>query len=304
MQPPIAVVGLGIMGSRLAARLLDAGRQVRGFDIDPARMEAFTASGGTPATSPADAVDGCEQAVLSLLRSDISVEVCTGASGIVEAAGRPLQVLDSTTGDPGTSAHLRDALGRVGIDYSDMTVSGNAASAAAGDLVIMFGGDAAGYAAATPVMEVLGRSHHHVGPVGAACRMKLIVNHVLGVNRSAVAEGLVVAELAGLDLASTLAVLRDSAAYSKAMDLWGDRMVAADHERPNARLRQSHKDARLIVEHGHDLGAPVELEELVEAALAEGVEGGLGDKDNSSVIEVLRRRAGIPRIVDGGGPDA
>jgi 3-hydroxyisobutyrate dehydrogenase-like beta-hydroxyacid dehydrogenase len=144
-------------------------------------------------------------------------------------------------------------------------------------------------------MEAIGRAHHHVGAVGAGARMKLVVNHVLAVNRAALAEGLVAAELSGLDLVQTLAVLRDGVAYSKAMDLWGDRMVTADHELPNARLRQSHKDSTLILEHAVGAGAPADHIRLVEAALAEGVRGGLGEKDNSSAIEVVRRRAGIGR---------
>lgn len=126
--------------------------------------------------------------------------------------------------------------------------------------------------------------------------MKLIVNQALTVHRLALAESLVVAELAGMELATTLEVLKDSLAYSKAMDVWGDRMVAGDHEQPFARVRQSHKDARLIVEHGEALGASVDLARVARAVLAEAEETGLADMDNSSVIEVVRRRAGIGRV--------
>jgi 3-hydroxyisobutyrate dehydrogenase-like beta-hydroxyacid dehydrogenase len=127
--------------------------------------------------------------------------------------------------------------------------------------------------------------------------MKLLVNHALTIHRMALAETLVVAELAGLDLDATLEVLKDSLAYSKAMDAWGDRMIAGDHYEPYARLRQSAKDARLIVEHGHDVEAPVALVEVVAAALAEGENTGLADFDNSAVMEVVRRRAGVGRVV-------
>lgn len=126
--------------------------------------------------------------------------------------------------------------------------------------------------------------------------MKLLVNHALTIHRMALAETLVVAELAGLDLHATLAVLEDSLAYSKAMDLWGERMIAGDHEPPFARLRQSLKDARLIVEHAHELGAAAPLVEVVAAALSEGESTGLADMDNGAIIEVVRRRSGIGRI--------
>jgi 3-hydroxyisobutyrate dehydrogenase-like beta-hydroxyacid dehydrogenase len=126
--------------------------------------------------------------------------------------------------------------------------------------------------------------------------MKLIVNHALTVHRMALAEALVVAELADMDLKTTLDVLKDSLAYSKAMDVWGDQMVAGDHQHPYSRLRQSHKDARLIVEHGLELGATMDLAQVARAALAEGEETGLAEMDNSSVVEVVRRRAGIGRV--------
>jgi 3-hydroxyisobutyrate dehydrogenase-like beta-hydroxyacid dehydrogenase len=298
--PPIAVVGLGIMGSRLAERLIGAGFAVRGHDPDPDRAAAFTAMGGAHLPSPAAAAEGCDLVVLSLLTSDISRHVCLGESGIGECPTRPLLVLDTTTGRPEDGVEIAAALQPLGIGYADMTISGNAAVAERGELVVMFGGAPADRDRAVPVMEAIGRSHHHVGPVGAAARMKLIVNHVLAVNRSALAEGLVVAEMAGLDLASTLDVLADSAARSGALELWGRRMVEADHEHPNARLSQSHKDTRLMVEQARALGAPSEMIEAVERTLGEGVSTGLGDLDNSSTIEVVRRRVGRGRIEQGG----
>ena len=162
--------------------------------------------------------------------------------------------------------------------------------------MVMVGGSEESYQLGSPIFEVIGRSHHHIGPVGSGALMKFIVNHVLSIHRLALAEGLVVAELGGLDLEATLAILRDGVAYSKAMDLWGDRMVAGDHEIPFARLKQTSKDSRLIVQHGRDIGAPVDLVSVVMAALAEGEDDGLGDYDNSAVMEVVRRRSCSGRV--------
>lgn len=291
----VAVIGLGLMGSRMAGRLLGAGHRVRGYDPDPTRMEEFAAAGGVGAASPREAVAGCWAGLLSLPNSDVSRQVCLSGGGIAGAAERPLHVYDATTGRPGDAIEIGEKLAAVGIEYGDATVSGNAPVAAAGQLVVMFGGSSDAYRAGRPIFEAIGRSHHHVGPVGAGSRMKLIVNHILSIHRLAVAEGLVVAELAHLDLYATLEVLKDSLAYSKAMDVWGDRIIAGDHLPPNARLRQSHKDARLILEHGRELGAPLHLMEVVEAVLDEGETHGLADFDNSAVAEVVRRRAGIGR---------
>lgn len=296
MDGPIAFIGLGLMGSRMSGHLLAAGHQVRGYDPDPARRDEFAARGGIVTGSPADAIQTCWAAVLSLPMSDVSREVCLGQDGILASGVSQLFVYDTTTGRPGDAVEIANALAPSGIVYSDTTVSGNSELAERAELVVMLGGSEEAYEAGRPIFEAIGRSHHHVGPVGSASRMKLIVNHALTVHRMALAETLVVAELAGMDPAKALIVLEDSLAYSKAMDVWGDRMVAGDHDPPYARLRQSHKDARLIVEHGEQLGATMDLARVARDALAEGEEAGLGDMDNSAVAEVVRRRAGIGRV--------
>lgn len=293
---PIAFVGLGLMGSRMSGHLLAAGHNVRGYDPEPARLAEFEARGGTVSTSPADATQGCWAAVLSLPNSDVAREVCLGSEGLVGSGVSPLFVYDTTTGRPQDAVDFGEALAEVGIEYSDTTVSGNGEVAERGELVVMMGGSEDAYRAGHPIFEAIGRSHHHVGGLGTASRMKLIVNHALTVHRLALAETLVVAELAGMDLATTLDVLEDSLAYSKAMDVWGDRMVAGDHDPPFARVRQSHKDARLIVEHAEELGMSPELARVARDVLAEGEETGLADMDNSSVIEVVRRRVGLGRV--------
>jgi 3-hydroxyisobutyrate dehydrogenase-like beta-hydroxyacid dehydrogenase len=292
----VAVIGLGLMGSRMSGHLINAGHSVRGYDPDPARTAELEAKGGVATRSPAEAVQGCWAALLSLPTSDVSREVCLGEGGIAGSGVAPLNVYDTTTGRPGDAVQIAAALAGTGVVYTDSTVSGNSEVAEKGELVVMMGGPREAYESGRPIFEAIGRSHHHVGPVGAASRMKLIVNHALTVNRMALAEALVVAELAEMDLDTALAVLKDSLAYSKAMDVWGDRMVRGDHEQPYARLRQSHKDARLIVEHGTELGATMDLARVAREALAEGEETGLADMDNSAVAEVVRRRAGIGRV--------
>ena len=284
------------MGSRMSANLLSAGFHLRGYDVDSDRRDEFAEAGGTVASSPADAVQGCWAALLSLPTSDISREVCLGQAGIAEAGVGDLRVYDTTTGPPADAVEFAAGLSATDVTYSDSTVSGNGEVAGRGELVVMMGGSEESYRVGSPIFEAIGRSHHHVGSVGSGARMKLIVNHVLAIHRLALAEGLVVAELGEMDLDKTLEILKDGAAYSRAMDLWGDRMVEGDHEPPFARLRQTHKDSRLIVDHGLELGAPMDLMTVVREALSEGMDEGLADYDNSSVMEVVRRRGGIGRV--------
>lgn len=291
-----AVVGLGLMGSRMARQLISHGFQLSGFDVDSGRRAEAEAMGVAIAGSPADAVRGCWGALLSLPDSDIAREVCLGENGLIGSGVGSLFVYDTTTGRPQDAEEIAAALDEVDIRYADATVSGNGEIAERGELVVMVGGDEMTYARGVPVFEAIGRSHHHVGDAGSGSRMKLLVNHILTIHRMALAEGLVVAELAGMDLDRALAVLRDSLAYSKAMDSWGERMIVGDHAEPFARVRQSHKDARLIVEHGEALGASMDLVGVVREALVEGESTGLADMDNGAIVEVLRRRAGVGRV--------
>lgn len=293
MAADVAFLGLGLMGGTLTGHLLENGHRVVGFDPEPQRRAELEAKGGRAVTSVAAAVADVQLAVLSLPNSPITLEVCGEIAGAAEAG---LLVVDTTTGDPDDAVAASALLGEVGVGFVDATVSGNAAQAADKDVIFMIGGPDELVATATELLAPLCRRVYAVGPVGAGARAKLVVNHVLSINRAAVAEGLVVAERAGLDVDSMLEVLRDSAASSKAMDIWGPRMVAADHYPPASRVRQSHKDSRLITAHAEAVGASHELSAVVEAALAEAEESGLSDADNSSVIEVMRRRAGIGRL--------
>ncbi|MGI9584991.1 MAG: NAD(P)-dependent oxidoreductase [Acidimicrobiia bacterium] len=292
----IAVIGLGLMGSQLASRLLSAGFEVHGFDPSPRASADFENGGGIPASSPAEAVSGCWGALLSLPDSDVSRKVCLGPRGLAEAGVSSLYIYDTTTGRPQDATSLAEALDRHGLTYCDSTLSGNSESARRGDLVVMVGGSPQAYRTGLPIFESIGRSHHHVGGPGSGSVMKLIVNHILMIHRLALGEALAVAELSELDLSATLNVLRDSLAYSKAMDSWGDRMVDGDHGDPSSRIRQSHKDSLLIVDHALELGASVDLVEVVQTALEEAKATGLGELDNSAMIEVVRRRAGIGRV--------
>lgn len=293
----VAVIGLGLMGSRLAARLIEHGFDVSGFDPEAERSAAFERIGGQAGGSPFEAAEGCRAVILSLPDSTVSREVCLGRGGLAACQGLEI-VYDTTTGRPEDAVSIGAELAEVGIDYCDATLSGNSALAETGGLVVMVGGSDAAYRAGVPIFEVIGRSHHHVGPVGAGSRMKLLVNQVLTIHRVALAEALTTAELAGMELESVLGVLRDSLAYSRAMDVWGERMVEGDHTAPASRLRQGHKDTQLIIEHSRQLGAPTGLIEVVESVQAGAKAQGLQDLDNSVVIEVLRRRVGRGRVPD------
>lgn len=300
---PVAVVGLGLMGGVMAQHLLDAGHQVIGYDPDRDRSQQLIRAAANPArftvaSSVARATAEPQLVLCSLPNSEIMLEVCRQMVTARPVLANTL-LIDTTTGDPADSLAAAGLLKAAGGAYVDATISGNSAQAADKDLIFMVGGSDADVARAKPVLATLGRQVHHVGAVASGSRAKLVVNHVLAVNRAVLAEGLTVAEQAGVDLEPMLEILRDSAAYSKAMDIWGRRMVAGDHYPPNSRIRQNHKDLRLITGHAATVGASADLVDVVRQILVEAEGDGLSDADNSAIMEVMRRRAGIGRLATG-----
>jgi 3-hydroxyisobutyrate dehydrogenase-like beta-hydroxyacid dehydrogenase len=152
----------------------------------------------------------------------------------------------------------------------------------------MAGGEAEAFAECRPLFDSFAREVFHVGPCGAGATMKLIVNLVLGLNRAALAEGLAFARSLGVDLAETLKVLRAGPAWSRAMDVKGQKMIAGDFE-PQARLSQHLKDVRLILAAGRASGAKLPLSELHRQLLESVEQQGLGGADNSAIIKAFER---------------
>jgi 3-hydroxyisobutyrate dehydrogenase-like beta-hydroxyacid dehydrogenase len=137
------------------------------------------------------------------------------------------------------------------------------------------------------VLAPLGSEVFHTGPSGSGARMKLVTNLVLGLNRAALAEGLALGEAIGFDPELTLRIMRRSPAYSRAMDVKGEKMIRSEFS-PDARLSQHLKDVRLMLELGSHAGLPMFLSEAHRTVLEQAEAAGLGALDNSALIQVMR----------------
>jgi 3-hydroxyisobutyrate dehydrogenase-like beta-hydroxyacid dehydrogenase len=287
MGATVACIGMGLLGSALAENLIRAGFTVRGYDVAPERVREHAARGGVPADSPADAARGADTVVTCLMTADIVREVLLGRDGALRAAGPGPVVVDCSTIHPDASAALAADLARRGIAMLDAPVAGSSGQARRREAPVVVGGDREVFERCRPVLDAIARRAHHVGPNGAGTRAKLVVNLVLGLNRLALAEGLLFGLRQGLDGPDLLAVLKDSAAYSRAMDVKGERMLAERFE-PEGKLAQHLKDVELMLEVGHAAGAPLLATALHRQLLTAGVAGGWGERDNSAIIAVLR----------------
>ena len=280
---PLGLIGIGLLGSALAQRLIAGAFTVHGYDLDSDRLDAFRRAGGLAAADARSIFGDCSRVILSLPSH------CEVAALLREnaAALRPgSTIIDTTTGDPATSETLARELAARGVAYLDATVSGSSAQVSAGLAVMMVGGDPAAFSACTNIFSVLGGGFFHTGAPGTGAKMKLVTNVVVGLNRAALAEGLALARGLGLDATQALAIMRSGPAYSRMMDGKGEKMLTGEFT-PEARLSQHLKDVRLILAHGQAAGLPMPFSAAHRAVLEAAEAAGLGARDNSAIIEVL-----------------
>ena len=284
----VGLVGLGLVGSALGRRLLAAGFDVHGYDIDDARREAFAAGGGRPEASLAEIGARCERVMLALYDTRTVEQVLEGRDGVLTERHRTTLVVDCGTGDPDRLASLAARLDARGVALVEAPLSGSSAQIAAGEALCLVGGERAAAERAADLLAAIAPRCHHVGAAGMGARAKLATNLVLGLNRAALAEGLVFAEALGLDGGIFVGLLRDSPAYSRAVDAKAAKMLAGDFT-PQARLRQHAKDLALILEHAAARGQTLPMTAAHARLLADAIAAGDGDLDNSAVIAQIRR---------------
>jgi 3-hydroxyisobutyrate dehydrogenase-like beta-hydroxyacid dehydrogenase len=289
----IGLIGIGLVGTALAERLLAGGFEVVGFDVRQERCDELERLGGRAAGSPAEVAQEAARAVLSLMDTGIVRQVVQGRGGILEAGQVPRVIVDTTTGDPDEAVALAHELARRAIQFLDATISGSSQQVRDGDAVFMVGGERVAFETCQDLWHAFGDHAYYLGPSGSGSKAKLASNLILGLNRLVLAEGLVFAEKLGIELGPFLELLRASPAYSVAMDVKGQKMLEGDFS-PQARLRQHRKDVALILSYAQRLGQQVPLSRVHLEILDRAIQAGDGELDNSAVIRQIRRM-GKPR---------
>jgi 3-hydroxyisobutyrate dehydrogenase-like beta-hydroxyacid dehydrogenase len=270
----------------MSERFMAAGYSVRGFDSSVERREQFKAAGGVLCDSAKAVFQNCETIVLSLPNSRIVAEVITGCLDTVQQH----LIVDTTTGAPEDARQLAAQLEALGTCYLDATVVGSSEQTRQGEVVTLVGGTTEGFAKAASLLKCFSTQQFHTGASGTGATAKLIVNLVLGLNRAVLAEALNLAKACQMDQASILEILRSGAAYSRVMDIKGDKMISGDFA-PQARLDQHWKDVGLILELGRSTTAAVPLSELHSHLLERASTLGFGQQDNSAIIKAFEHPA-------------
>ncbi len=283
---PIGLIGLGLMGSAIAERLRAAGFSVIGYDIAASARARLRQLGGTPAASANDVFARCDRILLSLPDTKITRRVLSEAAPTLHYGHI---IADTTTGDPRDTEELCRQIAPTGATYLDTTISGNSDQLRRGKVLVMVGGLAPAFKVCQKLFATFATRTIYTGTTGSAARMKLVTNLVLGLNRAALAEGLSFAHALKLDGKQVLKILRASMAYSRIMDVKGEKMLRGDFK-PQARLSQHLKDVRLMLTAASQAHTKLPLSETHKKILSAAEAAGLGQLDNSAIIRVIGAR--------------
>lgn len=287
-RPRVAVLGLGIMGGRIARRLLDAGMPVTVWNRDPAKTHEPGARGAAIAPSPSAAVADCAVAIMMLADGPACEEVLWGPEGMAGALAPGTVVVDMASIPAPSARSHAERLAARGVAYLDAPVSGGARGAEDGTLTIMAGGDADAFAAVQDVLAPLGRSTR-IGPSGAGQVAKTANQLIVGVTIGAVAEALLLAEAAGADPAAVREALLGGFADSRILREHGERMIAGEFA-PGARVATQLKDLRTVAALAGEAGVSLPLAERVTELFTVLHDEIGADLDHSALILELRRR--------------
>ena len=291
MAQVIGFIGLGIMGRPMAKNLLKAGYPLVVHSRSRGPVDELVRTGARAATSPRD-VAAHSEVLITMLPSSPDVELVTlGQDGIVEGARRGLIYVDMSTISPIVSQKVGRALASSDVRMLDAPVSGGEKGAIDAALSIMVGGEKAVFDAVLPVLQALGRTITHLGPLGSGGFTKLANQIIVAVNLTALAEALTLAKKAGLDRELTLTALAGGLAGSKCLDQKRPNYVANTYN-PGFKIDLHYKDLGLIMESARALGVPLPATAAVQELFSAMRVKGRGGLDHSGIITLLEDLAG------------
>ncbi len=292
MPERIGFLGLGIMGSRMAANVRRASFPLTVWTHTPGKAARWAAEHDAVAVdTPAEVARASDIVVSMVVDGEQVASVLLGEEGVADAAHPGLLCVDMSTIAPSDTRRIGAALGERGVRMLDAPVTGSSPRAEEGSLTIMAGGEAEDFARAQPLLEAMGRVIVHVGALGQGEMLKLINNALGAANAAALAEALLLARASGLDLDAFAEVVSSGSGASAQLTLKADAMRAHDYT-PLFKTAHMLKDVRLCLEEAQDAGVPFPAAAHARDLLAATMGRGHGAEDYAAMIEAAEGLAG------------
>jgi len=292
MIKKISYLGLGTMGSGMVSNLLKAGYELTVWNRSVERNKPFASNGARVADTPANVVRDVDLVMYSLSNDQAVEEVVFGANGIISGITAGQIAMDMSTVLPATSLREQEAYSKRGVDFLDAPVFGSKKEAADAKLWIMAAGKRDAFEKVKPVLQHLGQTIHYFGKNGNAAAMKLVGNLIVALEMEALAEGLVLAQKAGLDLNTVMEVVKVADFRSPLLVGNGQNILKRDFSTSFA-LKLMLKDAGLIEKFAGSLQSPIPALLVVQKNLESAVALGFGKENASAVIKALENEAGV-----------
>ncbi|TAL03009.1 MAG: NAD(P)-dependent oxidoreductase [Verrucomicrobia bacterium] len=288
-QPRIAFLGLGLMGSGMAGRLLAAGFPLAVFNRNAAKARPLVEAGARLATSPRDAAKHAD-VVISMVADDVaSRALWLGENGALAGVPRGAVLIECSTLTVDWVKELASLAAARGCELLDAPVTGSRAPAAAGQLSFFVGGDISTLEKVRAVFAPMAKSLTHVGPTGSGALVKLINNFLCGVQVAALADAVALIEKAGLNRDQVLPIFTEGTPGSTLMKLLAPRMTARDYT-PNFSLKLLTKDLGYALQEGEKHSVELATTAAALKVFQRAIAAGLGDQDMSAVVELLRKK--------------
>ncbi|MFD5571884.1 NAD(P)-dependent oxidoreductase [Streptomyces cadmiisoli] len=285
---PVAVLGLGLMGSGLATRLLDQGIPVRVWNRTPERAEPLVRSGAFAAAGPAHAVEGTTHTICAVSDGEALSEVLRGTDGMLTKGPYPGTLICASTVAPEEVVQIAGDVPSV----LDVGMLGNRDHAREGELRLFAGGEERVFNACRPLLEMLGKEVVHLGALGSGMRMKLLLNLLMGVEVQALAEATELASATGLNRQQVLKTIAGSGFASPVMAFKSKRLASGNFGKPDFRLRLMAKDLMLASKQAAAVGLSLPLATAAAETHVRATEQGLGDEDCAAVTRALTPKPG------------
>jgi 3-hydroxyisobutyrate dehydrogenase-like beta-hydroxyacid dehydrogenase len=288
----LGYVGLGVMGSAIVRRLLDAGHTVTVWNRTSEKAEPLLEAGARWAESPRDVAERSE-IVFTMVTNTAAVRAVTdGPDGILAGLGPGKIYVDMSTASPANTRELAEQVAAVGAQMLDAPVSGTAITVEQGKVSIMVGGDEDAFDRAKPVLEAIGPKVFHLGPNGSAVTMKIAINLSLAVQMLAFSEGVLLAEKTGIPRERAVEVMLASVIASPMVAYRGPRVLGhPDEVWFDCHMMQ--KDMNLALELGRELEVPLPTTAVTNEFLTAANGMGIGEKDFAVLFDVLAAMSGV-----------
>jgi 3-hydroxyisobutyrate dehydrogenase len=288
----VAFIGLGTMGIGMSLNILKAGNELTVHNRTREKEIPLAEQGAKRAESPKDAAAGAEIIAMCVSDTPDVEETILGENGVIHGASKGSLIIDMSTISPAATRNMARELKIKGMKMLDAPVSGGSEGARDGTLAIMVGGDKADFERALPLLETMGKTVTHVGPIGAGQITKAINQIIISGTYLTVAEGLTLGIKAGLDMEKVIQAISGGAAGSWVLHNRGINVVNNTYPL-GFRVRLHHKDLRVALDTARELGVTLPATALV-AQIENGlIAKGYGDDDVSAIGRAIRELSGV-----------